>query len=361
MCAYNYARRLQDKELSKRIIVIMQPYYPTYWLGVENADMNIIRRLVNSWCKFKVKKAGKFLIDFAREKSFTPAVDLFNSLEAQMDLCFSVLACNVQKVQYLIENHKSELLLNFKNMKEKGSTVLSYAIKENNYDLLALILSYKPNILSEFELDEKGIDYPIYFTALREKIHLDCIKLLTPERTLDNKQISISSLFYRGFSALRYSLEIDLNISALEEIMQAKYCSKEIITTRDPSFLTCKEFALKNGLNEYADLIDKITIDYIFNDRRLRMQLALNGYDFSCLRKEGQGLESYARENNLKELSCFFENLSWYQEKVNEFHRAVESNDYNAARAMKQINIDFDGFRTEDIFIQSLIESRKKV
>ena len=47
-------------------------------------DMNVIRRLVNSWCKFKIKKNGLSLIDYAKEKKFKSALELFASLEAQM-------------------------------------------------------------------------------------------------------------------------------------------------------------------------------------------------------------------------------------------------------------------------------------
>lgn len=85
-------------------------------LGIENNDMNVIRRLVNSWCKFNVQRHGKTLIEYAIEKKFSPAVELFRSLEAQMDLCFAVMACNVKKVQHIFKNRSSELLLNFKNM-----------------------------------------------------------------------------------------------------------------------------------------------------------------------------------------------------------------------------------------------------
>ena len=89
---------------------------PTYLLGIQNNDINVIRRLVNSWCKFNVKRDGKRIIDYAIEKKFFTAVDLFRSLEIQMDLCFAVMACNVKKVQYILLNHSNNLLLNFKNM-----------------------------------------------------------------------------------------------------------------------------------------------------------------------------------------------------------------------------------------------------
>jgi hypothetical protein len=47
--------------------------------------MNIIRRLVNSWCKFNnVKKNGKSVIEYAIEKNFKSAYELFGSLSFQM-------------------------------------------------------------------------------------------------------------------------------------------------------------------------------------------------------------------------------------------------------------------------------------
>jgi hypothetical protein len=78
--------------------------------------MNIIRRLVNSWVKFKVKRKGKLLIEYAREKQFQSAVDFFNQLDVQMDLCFAVLACNIKKVESIIKDNYSGLMINFKNM-----------------------------------------------------------------------------------------------------------------------------------------------------------------------------------------------------------------------------------------------------
>ena len=78
--------------------------------------MNIIRRLVNSWVNFKVKRKGKLLIEYAREKQFQPAVELFSQLDIQMDLCFAVLACNSKKVESIIKNNYSSLMINFKNM-----------------------------------------------------------------------------------------------------------------------------------------------------------------------------------------------------------------------------------------------------
>ena len=63
-----------------------------------------------------MKRKGKYLLDYAREKNFQPAIELFNQLEVQMDLCFAVLACNINKVEHIIKNNYSSLLLNFKNM-----------------------------------------------------------------------------------------------------------------------------------------------------------------------------------------------------------------------------------------------------
>lgn len=76
LCAYNYARRIKDKDLSKSIVSKMQPFYPTYWNGLDNNDMNVIRRLINTWCKFNVKKNGKSLIEYAREKKIQESLGI---------------------------------------------------------------------------------------------------------------------------------------------------------------------------------------------------------------------------------------------------------------------------------------------
>jgi hypothetical protein len=78
--------------------------------------MNIIRRLVNSWCKFKVKKNGKTLIEYAKEKKFNKALELFILMETQMDMCYAVLANNLEKVKTILETKGSYLRMDFKNM-----------------------------------------------------------------------------------------------------------------------------------------------------------------------------------------------------------------------------------------------------
>ncbi len=45
--------------------------------------------------------------------------------------------------------------------------------------------------------------------------------------------------------------------------------------------MTAKEFALNNQKDDYVKMIDMITIDYVLKSKHLRMQLALDGYDFS--------------------------------------------------------------------------------
>ena len=51
--------------------------------------------------------------------------------------------------------------------------------------------------------------------------------------------------------------------------------------------------------------------------------------------------------------------------KIAEFHKAVEKNDYHAARLLFKLDMrlagDDDEFELEDLFYTNLIESRKKV
>lgn len=125
---------------------------PTYWIGVENSDIKIIRSLVNSWCRFNVKKNGKSLVDFAREKKFKGAYSLFKSLESQMvggnrawkssrnhlsqnlddlkELCSAVFALNVPKIEAILGNSDLNLKMNFKNMVSliSQSPMLKYCV-----------------------------------------------------------------------------------------------------------------------------------------------------------------------------------------------------------------------------------------
>ena len=82
--------------------------------------------------------------------------------------------------------------------------------------------------------------------------------MLTPEINETNKELNISNLFYKGKSVLRYAIEVDYDPAVLYNILQDKYCSKELLTTRDPENLTAREYALKMGKTHYVELIDKV-------------------------------------------------------------------------------------------------------
>lgn len=77
--------------------------------------------------------------------------------------------------------------------------------------------------------------------------------------------------------------------------------------------MTCKDYCIANGLMEYADLIDRISIKYIIHNPKFRKHMALNGFDFTSVRIEGKSLADYAKENNLAELACFLEHVTTYQ------------------------------------------------
>jgi len=61
-----------------------------------------------------------------------------------------------------------------------------------------------------------------------------CLKLLTPKATSQPADFNISHLFYKGMSFLRYAMEIDLDVRLLESLMDIQYCSRELITIKDP-------------------------------------------------------------------------------------------------------------------------------
>jgi hypothetical protein len=57
--------------------------------------------------------------------------------------------------------------------------------------------------------------------------------LLTPEITTTNKDLNIANLYYKGYSVLRYAISIDFDSQILFNILDGKYCSKELITIKD--------------------------------------------------------------------------------------------------------------------------------
>ncbi len=77
--------------------------------------MNVIRRLVNSWCKFKIKKNGLNLIDYAKEKKFKSALELFASLEIQMVIIYVI-------------DIKINIIFTYK-IKTKGSMLCSFSVQ----------------------------------------------------------------------------------------------------------------------------------------------------------------------------------------------------------------------------------------
>ena len=44
----------------------------------------------------------------------------------------------------------------------------------------------------------------------------------------------ISCLFYKGMSLLRYSIQLNLNLSTIEFLLSENFCSRELITIKDP-------------------------------------------------------------------------------------------------------------------------------
>ena len=192
-----------------------------------------------------------------------------------------------------------------------------YAIRQNNLELLKLMVNTKNSIINDYCLDELDviiiltkyfilfyknymkkfkIDYPIYFAAIESNLSKECFEILTPEIYLNDKntttkiatinnnnnknQLDISQLYYKGMSILRYAIQVNLDVDILKLLITPKFCSRELITVRDPvnnfyylkflflyaimvfflvkEFLTSREYALKNNKKYYAELIDQV-------------------------------------------------------------------------------------------------------
>ena len=133
--------------------------------------------------------------------------------------------------------------------------------------------------------------------------------------------------------------------------------------------------ALKRGQYEYVSLIDKMTVDYITNERSIRRQMALNGFDFAdaslLTPTSGHDLFTYAAKSEEEnggtrsELAVFLELVDEYQSRIEHFHKAVETNDYHAVKSrylIDDMTVDTSlPFAIGDLFTLNLIHSKRKV
>jgi hypothetical protein len=75
----------------------------------------------------------------------------------------------------------------FDLQKERGATIMYYAIKENNFDLLKSLLETKQNVLAEYMSDELDVNI-LFILSFLLKLSLKIYILLKIDR--------LSSIFY---------------------------------------------------------------------------------------------------------------------------------------------------------------------
>ena len=362
LCSYNYIKRIKNKNVFENLCKLLRVYYPTYWIAIDNENMDLIRRLVNSWCKFiNVKKRLNkedycTIIDYARKKKFEAAINLFEKLEMQMNLSFSVFARNLPKIESILTDNKCSLLINyhFKNMIDSNATLKYYILKENNIDLVNCIKKYSQKFTTEltrindYMLDEsRSHDIPVLFSLLKSNISLDLLKLIIYSNNEASFKIDQSELRYKGETLLFFSVDIHLNVEMLEYLLDFNFCQNEMFTNRNSLNMTIFEYlSLLKNIDQYFKLFIKVIVNYIKNSERLRIQLAYNGFNFDTFIADNKDLF----QSISSDLTQFLEKVRDYQDHIKIFHEAVELNDYH--KVCKYFKYESDYFKN------NLIDSR---
>jgi ankyrin repeat protein len=342
----------------------LRVYYPTYWTAIDHENMDLIRRLVNSWCKFinvkkRLNKQNDYctIIEYARKKKFEGAINLLEKLEVQMNFSFSVFARNLSKIEKILMDNNSSILINynFKNMIDSNATLKYYILRENNIDLVNCIKKYSQKFsnelmrLNDYMLDEsRSHDIPVLFSLLKSNISLDLLKIINNRNDETSSfKSDHSELRYKGETLLFYSVDINLKSQILSYLLDFKNCQNEVFTNRNSLNMTIFEYlSLLNNGDQYTKLFNKILVDYFENSERLRVQLAYNGFDFDMFISNNSDL----LKDISTELSKFIEKVRDYQDYIKIFHEAVEFNDYH--KVCKYSKYESDCFKN------NLINSR---
>jgi len=361
LCSYNYVKRMPNQQLADELLQEMKKFYPTYWMAIDKMDITLVRRLVNCWCKFTPE-----VLNYAEEKGFFAAYELMQKLKVQMELCFAVLAHNVDKVAKIIDavgsNNLSKVVnVNFKNMNDRFATLKYYAIAQNSYELVDMLASHlKLNAFNDYMFDEHGDEMPVLFKILSLKLNNRVVKRLFEAKDCTN--VNLANLRYKGLSLIRYLVEIRLNLELFEFFLHEKWFSYEFYTLKDPDFLTPLEYCESESCDDYLKLLERGIIDAFVNSNTFRQQLVYDGFELcqnaltigSGKLTFMQHVYNEAVKKDCKDLKRFLELIESYQDIIKCLHEKVELGHINLDEC-----ITFEEPEAADLgLIKNLIDSK---
>ena len=89
---------------------VYRRFSPGYWLPVEEDKAFKVNVLVKSWCKVNISRAGKSLIEFAKEKGAQDKiVRMLTDNEVSIDFAHATIAGDAEKMQFLLKHYTVDL------------------------------------------------------------------------------------------------------------------------------------------------------------------------------------------------------------------------------------------------------------
>lgn len=207
--------RLRQDKLPKDITDVCFKYMPGLWKAVEGDEISTVRKLINQWCKVKIQKEGKSLLQLALEKGTEDVIRIISGISKSVSIAHGVLAGNICYVKQLLEN-KDKFNVDFKNMGDRSATPLYYAACQNNTEMINLLLSHGARI--DLYMTFRESDIPTYFSIMMEYpvVEVTTLKLLLPV-----KPVSVDKMFYQGRNVLFHCVDCNMHTDIIEEIGRA--------------------------------------------------------------------------------------------------------------------------------------------
>ena len=89
---------------------VYRRFSPGYWMPVEEDKAFKVNVLVKSWCKVNISRAGKSLIEYAKEKSAQEKiVKMLIDNEVNIEFAHATIAGDADKMQFLLKHYSVDM------------------------------------------------------------------------------------------------------------------------------------------------------------------------------------------------------------------------------------------------------------
>ncbi|XP_060080645.1 uncharacterized protein LOC132560007 [Ylistrum balloti] len=328
-CAFDEARK---PHVARSIKALFARYMPGIWRAVAVDDVHQVRFLVNQWCRVDVEQQNKSLLHLTLEVGTENVIGIISGIHTSMALAHGVLAGDLKYVENLVREEKS-INVNLKNLGDGGTTPLYYAALQNNTEIIKLLLSMGARVHCTMTTKDKT-DLPLLFALMLEypQVHASTLQLLIPQTP-----VHVETLHYKGKNILFHCVNCDMDSSVVSAILNVS--SAAMVTAREESGLTPREYAVKEGCDAVVEIIDEFVYKWWTDkesDKNKKM-LALHSYHPIPIMKKILSLDDgggcYDNQPCDVSRELLSASLNQYQQHIYKFHQALEMEDEEQVQA----------------------------